>query len=56
MAEALLLADRVVVMAQGQIVADATPREMIAGLAGPGADPLIAIPRKQAERLGRLAQ
>jgi osmoprotectant transport system ATP-binding protein len=56
MAEALLLADRVVVMAQGQIVADATPREMIAGLAGPGADPLIAIPRKQAEQLGRLAQ
>ncbi|WP_116090864.1 ATP-binding cassette domain-containing protein [Sphingomonas crusticola] len=56
MAEALLLADRVVVMARGCIVGDATPREMLGGLAGPGADALVAIPREQAERLRRLAE
>jgi osmoprotectant transport system ATP-binding protein len=55
MAEALLLAERVVVMAQGRIVADATPAQMLAGEAGPDADALVAIPRAQAKRLGELA-
>jgi osmoprotectant transport system ATP-binding protein len=55
MAEALLLAERIVVMAQGRIVADATPAQMLAGQAGPEADALVAIPRAQAKRLGELA-
>ena len=56
MAEALLLAERIIVMARGKIVADATPREMLAGLAGPEADALVAIPREQAKRLAELRQ
>jgi osmoprotectant transport system ATP-binding protein len=55
MAEALLLADRVVVMAHGQIVADATPRELLSGMAGAEADALVAVPRAQAKKLGALA-
>jgi osmoprotectant transport system ATP-binding protein len=55
-AEALLLADRIVVMANGRIVADATPREMLAGEAGPEADALVAIPRAQAKRLNEVAR
>jgi osmoprotectant transport system ATP-binding protein len=54
MAEALLLADRVLVMDQGRIVADATPRELIAGKGGPAADALVAVPREQAHRLAEL--
>jgi len=56
MAEALLLADRIVVMARGRIVADATPREMLAGEAGAEADALVAIPRAQLKRLNELAR
>ena len=56
MAEALLLAERIVVMAHGRIVADATPRQMLAGEAGAEADALVAIPRAQAKRLSELAR
>jgi osmoprotectant transport system ATP-binding protein len=56
MAEALLLADRIIVMRSGRIVADATPREMLGGVAGPEADALVAIPRQQAEQLAKLSQ
>ena len=55
MAEALLLADRIIVMAEGKIVADATPRELLAGQAGPEADALVAVPRAQAKKLADLA-
>ncbi|MES2442822.1 MAG: ATP-binding cassette domain-containing protein [Pseudomonadota bacterium] len=51
MAEALLLADRVLVMEKGRIVADATPRALLAGKGGPAADALVAVPREQAHRL-----
>ncbi len=51
MAEALLLADRVLVMAAGRIVADAPPHALLAGEAGPEAAALVAVPRRQAERL-----
>lgn len=54
MAEALLLADRVLVMQAGRIVADATPHDLLAGKAGRAADALVAVPREQAERLLRL--
>ena len=54
MAEALLLADRVLVMERGRIVADATPRELLSGKGGAAADALVAVPREQAHRLAEL--
>ena len=54
MAEALLLADRVLVMAGGRIVADASPADLLAGRAGAEADALVAVPRVQAARLRAL--
>ena len=51
MAEALLLADRIVVMGRGRIVADGSPAAMLAGEAGDDAAALVAIPRRQAERI-----
>ncbi|RMB34558.1 osmoprotectant transport system ATP-binding protein [Sphingomonas sp. PP-F2F-G114-C0414] len=54
MAEALLLADRVLVMKSGRIVADATPRELVSGKGGDDAQALVQVPRAQAERLQAL--
>jgi osmoprotectant transport system ATP-binding protein len=54
MAEALLLADRVVVMAKGRVAGDATPRDMLAGAAGEDAAALVAVPKAQADRLRAL--
>lgn len=54
MAEALLLADRVLVMDAGRIVADETPRALLAGAGGPVAQGLVAVPRAQAERLAAM--
>jgi len=51
MAEALLFADRVWVMAGGRIVAEAEPAELIAGGCGAEAEALVAVPRLQAERI-----
>jgi osmoprotectant transport system ATP-binding protein len=56
MAEALLLADRVLVMAAGRIVANATPADLLAGRGGAAAQALVAVPRDQAERLRALAR
>lgn len=56
MAEALLLADRVVVLASGRVVADATPSELLAGRSGPAAEALVAVPRAQAAALVAMAQ
>jgi osmoprotectant transport system ATP-binding protein len=56
MAEALLLADRILVMEAGRVVGDATPRDLLAGKGGPAADALVAVPREQAERLAALAR
>jgi osmoprotectant transport system ATP-binding protein len=55
MAEALLLADRVLVMAAGRIVADATPSALLNGGGGEAAQALVAVPRHQTERLHALA-
>lgn len=55
MAEALLMADRILVMAAGRLVADATPADMLADAAGPEAAALVAVPRRQTERLRALA-
>ncbi|MEG3181879.1 ABC transporter ATP-binding protein [Sphingomonas sp. LT1P40] len=56
MAEALLLADRVLVMTAGRIVADATPAELATGAGGAAADALLAVPLGQARRLAALRQ
>lgn len=56
MAEALLLADRILVMADGRLVGDATPQALLAGEGGAVADALVAIPRGQAARLAALAR
>ncbi|WP_336958012.1 ATP-binding cassette domain-containing protein [Sphingobium aquiterrae] len=55
MAEALLLADRIVVMHHGGIVADGTPTDLLAGKGGAIADALVAVPRDQARRIADLA-
>ena len=54
MAEALLLADRVLVMDAGRIVADEAPQALVAGKGGDIAQALVAVPRHQAERLQEL--
>lgn len=54
MAEALLLADRVLVMDKGQLVADETPRALLAGAGGPVAQRLVSVPRDQATRLATM--
>ena len=56
MAEALLLATRVVVMAAGRIVADETPGALLAGAGGDAAQALVGVPRAQAARLAALAR
>jgi len=54
MAEALLLADRVLVMDKGALVADETPHALITGAGGEVAQGLVAVPRQQAERLAAM--
>jgi osmoprotectant transport system ATP-binding protein len=56
MTEALLIADRILVLGAGRIVADSTPAELIAGHPDPAVAALIAVPRRQAERLAALAR
>lgn len=55
MAEALLLADRVLVMEAGEIVADEVPAALLAGKGGETAQGLVAVPRHQAQRLAELS-
>ena len=54
MAEALLMADRIVAMAKGRVVADASPRDLLTGRAGDEAAALVAVPARQAEALAAL--
>lgn len=56
MAEALLLATRVLVMREGRIVADETPAGLLAGRGGDAAQALVAVPRSQAQRLAELSR
>ena len=51
MAEAVLLADRIVVLREGFIVADGTAAELLAGTRDEGVRALLDAPRRQAERL-----
>ncbi len=54
MAEALLLADRVLVMDTGSMVADETPASLLAGNGGNVAQGLVSVPKQQAEKLARM--
>jgi osmoprotectant transport system ATP-binding protein len=57
MAEAVLLADRIVVLRDGAVVADGTPAELLANATDEGVRALLEAPRRQAERLrAKLAQ
>ena len=56
MAEALLLADRVLVMEAGAIVADEAPQSLLHGSGGEIAQSLVAVPRTQADRLAELTR
>jgi osmoprotectant transport system ATP-binding protein len=52
--EALLLADRIAVLVDGRIRADATPQELMRGHDDPDVDALVRVPREQAGRLAAL--
>jgi osmoprotectant transport system ATP-binding protein len=56
MAEALLTADRVVVLKGGRIAADATPAELLRGRGGEAAQALVAVPKGQAERMAAMVR
>jgi osmoprotectant transport system ATP-binding protein len=53
--EALLLADRVLVLGEGRILADDSPRELMAAQTDPTVRALMATPMDQARRLESLA-
>ncbi len=52
--EAVLLADRIVVMKGGRVLADDTPRNLLAGAADPDVAALMATPKQQADRVSAL--
>ena len=56
MSEALLLADRVIVLLAGRIHADATPEALLAGPGDPEVRRLIELPLRRAERLAGIAR
>ena len=51
MAEAVLMADRIVVLANGRILADGAPAQLLANSQNPEVRALLEAPRRQAERL-----
>jgi osmoprotectant transport system ATP-binding protein len=53
--EALLLADRIVVMEAGRVLADDTPSALLADHPAPGVRALMETPRRQAARVEALA-
>jgi osmoprotectant transport system ATP-binding protein len=56
MTEALLLAERILVLIGGRIRADAAPADLVAGHRDPEVAALVAVPRRQAERLAALGR
>lgn len=56
MQEAVLLADRIVVMSAGRIVADDTPGALLAGPSDARVAALMEMPRRQAERIRALVE
>jgi len=51
MAEAVLLADRIVVMQAGKVVADGAPADLLASVSDPQVRAMLEAPRRQAQRL-----
>jgi osmoprotectant transport system ATP-binding protein len=56
MAEALLIADRIVVLSEGRVVADEAPAALLAGAGGTEAQALVGVPKRQALRLAELGE
>lgn len=56
MAEALIIADRILVMSEGRIVADGPPEALLAGEGGKEASALIAVPKSQMAKLRQLEE
>ena len=56
MTEALLLADRIAVMRSGRIVASGTPEQLMADPGHPYARTLMAMPKRQADRVEQIAR
>lgn len=56
MTEALLMADRIIVMHQGKIVQDGTPDQVMNSPADPYVDELISTPKRQADQLDALVR
>ncbi len=54
--EAVLLADRIIVMRAGRVLADDTPRALLAGHADAAVAALLDTPRRQAERVRALME
>jgi osmoprotectant transport system ATP-binding protein len=54
--EAVLLADRIIVMGAGRVMADDTPGALLSGHASAEVAALMATPRRQAERISQLLQ
>ncbi|MFC4291030.1 ATP-binding cassette domain-containing protein [Sphingorhabdus arenilitoris] len=54
MAEALLIADRIIVLDAGRIVADAQPSDLLNNGGGDVADALVAVPRAQARKIAEM--
>jgi osmoprotectant transport system ATP-binding protein len=54
--EAVLLSDRIVVVRQGEIVADGKPHELLNNTADAGVRALMDMPRRQAERVRALIE
>ena len=52
--EAALMADRIVVMKDGRVLADETPHTLMTGSDDPDVAALMEVPRRQAERLAAL--
>ena len=52
--EALLLADRIIVLDKGAILADGAPAQLLGGEAGPEVRSLMRTPLRQAERVAAL--
>ncbi|MEI6283234.1 MAG: ABC transporter ATP-binding protein [Alphaproteobacteria bacterium] len=52
--EAVLLADRIVVMKGGRVLADDTPRNLLSNAADPDVAALMATPKQQADRVSAL--
>jgi len=54
--QAVLLADQIVVMGAGRILAQDTPRALLAGHQHPDVAALMAMPKRQAEQIAALLE